>query len=66
MLALRDRHDIIKQTILRNDHFSPSTLPGKERDRLLNASSCDLVSDGILNMLGHTAKNNKAASRPRW
>ncbi|KAL5530699.1 DPB2 [Sanghuangporus sanghuang] len=36
ILATRDRHDIIKQTILRNDHFSPSTLPGKERDRLLN------------------------------
>ena len=34
--AIRDRHDIIKQTILRNDHFSPSTLPGKDKDRLLN------------------------------
>ncbi|EJD01129.1 epsilon DNA polymerase [Fomitiporia mediterranea MF3/22] len=37
--AIRDRHDIIKQTILRNDHFSPSTLPGKDRDRLLNLRS---------------------------
>ncbi|PAV20866.1 epsilon DNA polymerase [Pyrrhoderma noxium] len=37
--AMRDRHDIIKQTILRNDHFSPSTLPGKDKDRLLNLRS---------------------------
>ncbi|KAH8113232.1 epsilon DNA polymerase [Phellopilus nigrolimitatus] len=33
--SIRDRYDIIKQTILRNDHFSPSTLPGKDRNRLL-------------------------------
>ena len=35
---MRDRHDVIKQTVLRNDHFSPSTLPGKDKDRLLNVS----------------------------
>ncbi|KAI5124943.1 hypothetical protein M0805_007370 [Coniferiporia weirii] len=36
VIAIRDRYGIIRQTILRNDHFSPSTLPGKDRDRLLN------------------------------
>ena len=43
--ALRDRHNIIKQTVLRNDHFSPSTLPGKDRDRLLNVGflSCIIL-----------------------
>ena len=34
--AVRDRYDVIKQTVLRNEHFSPSTLPSKLHDRLLN------------------------------
>ncbi|KAI0081719.1 epsilon DNA polymerase [Panus rudis PR-1116 ss-1] len=33
--AMRNRLNIIKQTVLRNDHFSPSTLPTRERERLL-------------------------------
>ncbi|KLO18036.1 epsilon DNA polymerase [Schizopora paradoxa] len=37
--AVRDRYDVIKQTVLRNEHFSPSTLPSKLHDRLLNLRS---------------------------
>lgn len=33
--ASRNRLNIIKQAVLRNDHFSPSTLPSKDRERLL-------------------------------
>ncbi|KAI0773465.1 epsilon DNA polymerase [Irpex lacteus] len=33
--AIRNRLNIIKQTILRNDWFSPSTLPSKNRENLL-------------------------------
>ncbi|KAI0091984.1 epsilon DNA polymerase [Irpex rosettiformis] len=37
--AVRNRLNIIKQTILRNDHFSPSTLPSKDRENLLSLRS---------------------------
>ncbi|TDL29547.1 epsilon DNA polymerase [Rickenella mellea] len=37
--AIRDRLNIIRQTILRNDHFSPSTLPSRDRERLLSLRS---------------------------
>lgn len=39
VMAVRDRLNIIRQTVLRNDHFSPSTIPSKDRDRLLTARS---------------------------
>ncbi|PCH41097.1 DNA polymerase epsilon subunit B [Wolfiporia cocos MD-104 SS10] len=38
-LAMRDRLNIIKQTVLRNDHFSPSTLPSRDREHLLTLRS---------------------------
>jgi len=38
ILAIRDRLNIIKQTILRNDHFAPSTIPSRDREHLLTAS----------------------------
>ena len=34
-MAMRNRLNIIKQTVLRNDHFSPSTLPSRDREHLL-------------------------------
>ncbi|THH32936.1 hypothetical protein EUX98_g1271 [Antrodiella citrinella] len=37
--AMRNRLNIIKQTVLRNDHFSPSTLPSRDRDHLLTLRS---------------------------
>ncbi|KAI0347310.1 epsilon DNA polymerase [Trametopsis cervina] len=37
--AVRNRLNIIKQTVLRNDHFSPSTLPSKDRQNLLTLRS---------------------------
>lgn len=33
--AMRNRLNVIKQCVLRNDHFSPSTLPSKDRENLL-------------------------------
>ena len=42
--SIRDRFDIIKQTVLRNDHFSPSTLPGKDKDRLLTVRDSKFLS----------------------
>ncbi|KZT12506.1 epsilon DNA polymerase [Laetiporus sulphureus 93-53] len=39
IMAMRNRLNIIRQTILRNDHFSPSTLPSKDRERLLTLKS---------------------------
>lgn len=35
IMAMRNRLNIIKQTVLRNDHFSPSTLPSRDRQHLL-------------------------------
>lgn len=32
---MRNRLNVIKQCVLRNDHFSPSTLPSKDRENLL-------------------------------
>ncbi|RDX55559.1 epsilon DNA polymerase [Lentinus brumalis] len=37
--AMRNRLNVIKQCILRNDHFSPSTLPSKDRENLLTLRS---------------------------
>ncbi|KAH8105899.1 epsilon DNA polymerase [Cristinia sonorae] len=37
--AMRNRSNIIKQTVLRNDHFSPSTLPSRDREHLLTLRS---------------------------
>lgn len=37
-MATRNRLNVIKQCVLRNDHFSPSTLPSKDRENLLTVS----------------------------
>ncbi|KAK7695908.1 hypothetical protein QCA50_000547 [Cerrena zonata] len=39
IMAMRNRLNIIKQTVLRNDHFSPSTLPSRDRQHLLTLRS---------------------------
>ncbi|OBZ70460.1 DNA polymerase epsilon subunit B [Grifola frondosa] len=39
IMAMRNRLNIIKQTVLRNDHFSPSTLPSRDREHLLTLRS---------------------------
>lgn len=36
--AMRNRYNVIKQVILRNDHFSPSTIPSRDREHLLTVS----------------------------
>ncbi|KAF8681125.1 DNA polymerase epsilon subunit [Rhizoctonia solani] len=38
---LRDRHNIIKQVVLRNEHFSPPAVPGKDRDSYLKFEQVD-------------------------
>ncbi|KAL0572043.1 DNA-directed DNA polymerase epsilon, subunit B [Marasmius crinis-equi] len=37
--CIRDRLNIIKQCVLRNEHFAPSTIPSKDRDRLVTLKS---------------------------
>ncbi|KAH9039302.1 DNA polymerase epsilon subunit B [Lactarius pseudohatsudake] len=39
ILAIRDRLNIIKQTIMRNEHFAPSTIPSRHREHLLTLKS---------------------------
>lgn len=39
VLAIRNRLNIIKQSVLRNEHFAPSTLPSRDRDRLVTLKS---------------------------
>jgi DNA polymerase epsilon subunit 2 len=38
IMAARDRLHIIRQTVIRNEHFSPTTLPSKDREHLLTVS----------------------------
>ncbi|KAH9899927.1 epsilon DNA polymerase [Cubamyces lactineus] len=38
-MAMRNRLNVIRQCVLRNDHFSPSTLPSKDRENLLTLRS---------------------------
>lgn len=38
-MYLRDRYNILKQVILRNEHFSPPALPGHDRDSYMKVSS---------------------------
>uniref|UniRef100_A0A0W0FJU1 DNA polymerase epsilon subunit n=1 Tax=Moniliophthora roreri TaxID=221103 RepID=A0A0W0FJU1_MONRR len=37
--AVRDRLHVIKQCVLRNEHFAPSTVPSRDRDRLVTLKS---------------------------
>ncbi|KAG5342527.1 hypothetical protein C0989_000655 [Termitomyces sp. Mn162] len=39
ILAIRNRLNIIKQCVLRNEHFAPSTLPSKDREKLVTLRS---------------------------
>ncbi|KAF5387712.1 hypothetical protein D9615_000497 [Tricholomella constricta] len=39
ILAIRDRLNIIKQCVLRNEHFAPSTLPSRDKERLVTLKS---------------------------
>lgn len=39
VLAMRDRLNVIKQCVLRNEHFAPSTLPSRDRERLVTVWS---------------------------
>ncbi|KAF9008989.1 epsilon DNA polymerase [Cyathus striatus] len=37
--SIRDRLNIIRQCVLRNEHFAPSTLPSRDRERLVTLKS---------------------------
>lgn len=37
--SIRDRLNIIRQCVLRNEHFAPSTLPSRDREKLVTVSS---------------------------
>ncbi|KAF5333197.1 hypothetical protein D9611_002432 [Ephemerocybe angulata] len=37
--SMRDRLNIIKQCVLRNEHFAPSTLPSRDREKLVTLKS---------------------------
>ncbi|KAG6857081.1 hypothetical protein H0H87_009642 [Tephrocybe sp. NHM501043] len=39
ILAIRNRLNVIKQCVLRNEHFAPSTLPSKDREKLVTLKS---------------------------
>ena len=39
VLSVRNRLNIIKQSVLRNEHFAPSTLPSRDRERLVTLKS---------------------------
>lgn len=39
VLSIRNRLSIIKQSVLRNEHFAPSTLPSRDRERLVTLKS---------------------------
>lgn len=36
--AIRDRLSLIRQCVLRNEHFAPSTLPSRDREKLVTVS----------------------------
>ena len=40
--SIRDRLSIIRQCVLRNEHFAPSTLPSRDREKLVTV--CWLIS----------------------
>ncbi|KDR83646.1 hypothetical protein GALMADRAFT_235957 [Galerina marginata CBS 339.88] len=39
VISIRDRLHIIKQCVLRNEHFAPSTLPSRDREKLVTLKS---------------------------
>lgn len=45
VISLRDRLNIIKQCVLRNEHFAPSTLPSRDRERLVTVSQLLCMCD---------------------
>lgn len=62
IIATRNRLNVIRQCILRNDHFSPSTLPSKDRENLLTVGSKELsLSNAPLNCLSAAEINETTA-----
>ncbi|KAF7433025.1 DNA-directed DNA polymerase epsilon, subunit B [Pleurotus ostreatus] len=64
VLAVRDRLNIIKQCVLRNEHFAPSTLPSRDRQNLVTLKSTKQLLGRagdrflLLGMLSHTKEGN--------
>ena len=49
-LFLRDRHNIIKQTVLRNENFSPPAFAGRDRTNYLKVSPRPLVCPCLIRL----------------
>lgn len=47
--SVRDRLNIIRQCVLRNEHFAPSTLPSRDRAKLVTVGRIFLVHKWPLN-----------------
>ncbi|KAF8639903.1 hypothetical protein AX17_001154 [Amanita inopinata Kibby_2008] len=64
ILAVRNRLNILKQCILRNEHFAPSTLPSHDRERLVTLKSTKQMLGRwgerflLLGMLAHNKEGN--------
>src|SRR3981189_2431336 len=63
-LAIRNRLNIIKQCVLRNEHFAPSTLPSRDRERLVTVRDVDLLNIPINNC--YTAEVYETATWTCW
>jgi len=50
-LFLRDRHNVIKQTVLRNENFSPPAFAGRDRTNYLKVRLASLKEALVLIML---------------
>lgn len=46
-MYLRDRYNILKQLILRNEHFSPPALPGHDRENYMKVSTSAFVEEKV-------------------
>lgn len=64
--SVRNRLHIIKQSILRNEHFSPSTLPSRDREHLVTVWSRQRYRARYIPINLETVKIDKTASWQSW
>lgn len=64
--SARNRLHIIKQSILRNEHFSPSTLPSRDREHLVTVWSRQRYRARYIPMNLETVKIDKTTPGQGW
>lgn len=64
--SARNRLHIIKQTVLRNEHFSPSTLPSRDREHLVTVWSRQRYRARSIPMNIETVEIDKTAAGQSW